>query len=256
MDDDFAYQIVDYGLGAVEVCDNRPVRDADVFWLRVRLTNESAHLLASPRYFDRITVTDNWGNSYQRVSFCRLNKQNRYKPGESVVETVTVDASEFVDDVADLRATLGGGPAFLISDPVRRRQPLRQVHRDLDPKELAVRVETDTGKGLRTAPAIVRSTATCGVDVDVSCPRVLHEVRPQYSRDALRAKIQGSVGLEIMVRPDGSVGDVQLVRSLDRTFCLDEQAVSAARRWRFAPGTRNGEPVSVVMTIELTFTLP
>ena len=120
MDDDFAYQIVDYGLGTIEVCDNRPVRNADVFWLRIRLTNESAHLLASPRYFDRITVADNWGNSYRRVSLCRLNRQNRYKPGESVVETVTVDASEFVDDVTDLRATVGGGPAFVIRDPVRR----------------------------------------------------------------------------------------------------------------------------------------
>jgi TonB family protein len=51
------------------------------------------------------------------------------------------------------------------------------------------------------------------------------------------------------------VGDVQVVRSLDPTFGLDQQAVVAARKWRFAPGTRLGEAVPVLITIELTFTL-
>lgn len=89
----------------------------------------------------------------------------------------------------------------------------------------------------------------------VTLPRVLHEERPQYTSDAMRAKVQGTVLLECIVRPDGSVGDVQVIRSLDPTFGLDQQAVSAARKWRFAPGTRLGEPVPVLITIELTFTL-
>jgi protein TonB len=89
----------------------------------------------------------------------------------------------------------------------------------------------------------------------VTLPRVLHEERPQYTSDAMRAKVQGTVLLECVVRPDGSVGDVQVVRSLDPTFGLDQQAVAAARKWRFAPGTRLGEAVPVLITIELTFTL-
>jgi protein TonB len=89
----------------------------------------------------------------------------------------------------------------------------------------------------------------------VTLPRVLHEERPQYTSDAMRAKVQGTVLLECIVRPDGSVTDVQVIRSLDPTFGLDQQAVAAAKKWRFAPGTRLGEPVSVQITIELTFTL-
>ena len=89
----------------------------------------------------------------------------------------------------------------------------------------------------------------------VTLPRVLHEERPQYTSDAMRAKVQGTVLLECVVKPDGSVGDVQVVRSLDPTFGLDQQAVVAARKWRFAPGTRLGEAVPVLITIELTFTL-
>jgi TonB family protein len=45
------------------------------------------------------------------------------------------------------------------------------------------------------------------------------------------------------------------MRSLDPRFGLDEEAIKAARQWRFAPGTRMGQPVSVQITIELTFTL-
>src|SRR5207248_2979539 len=77
----------------------------------------------------------------------------------------------------------------------------------------------------------------------VTLPRVLREVKPQYTSDAMRAKVQGTVLLECVVKPDGTVGDVQVIRSLDPTFGLDQQAVVAARQWRFAPGTRMGEPV-------------
>ena len=89
----------------------------------------------------------------------------------------------------------------------------------------------------------------------VTLPRVLREVRPQYTSDAMRAKVQGTVLLECVVNKDGSVGDVQVVRSLDSAFGLDQEAIKAAKQWRFAPGSRLGEPVSVLITIELTFTL-
>ena len=86
-------------------------------------------------------------------------------------------------------------------------------------------------------------------------PAVLREVKPQYTADAMRAKVQGTVLLECVVLPDGSVGRVDVVKSLDSTFGLDQEAIKAARQWRFRPGTRFGEPVAVLVTIELTFTL-
>ena len=89
----------------------------------------------------------------------------------------------------------------------------------------------------------------------ISLPQLIKEVKPQYTSDAMRAKIQGQVWVECVVRSDGSVGDAHVIRSLDSTFGLDEAALAAARQWRFRPGTRLGEPVSVLITIELTFTL-
>lgn len=89
----------------------------------------------------------------------------------------------------------------------------------------------------------------------VETPRLLREVTPRYTAEAMRAKVQGVVLVEAVVLPDGSVGDVTVVRSLDRVFGLDEEAMRAARQWRFLPGTRFGEPVAVLVTIELSFTL-
>lgn len=89
----------------------------------------------------------------------------------------------------------------------------------------------------------------------ITLPRVLKEVKPAYTADAMRAKVQGSVWLECIVLPDGTVGDVRVTRSLDPIFGLDQEAIKAAKAWRFVPGTRLGQPVPVIVTIELTFTL-
>jgi TonB family protein len=55
--------------------------------------------------------------------------------------------------------------------------------------------------------------------------------------------------------PDGTVGDVHVIRSLDPVFGLDQEAIKAARQWRFVPGLKDGQPVPIMVTIELTFTL-
>lgn len=89
----------------------------------------------------------------------------------------------------------------------------------------------------------------------VTLPEILQEVKPAYTSDAMRAKVQGNVLLECIVRQDGNTSDCRVVRSLDPTFGLDQEAVRAARQWRFKPGTRFGQPVAVLITIELTFTL-
>ncbi len=89
----------------------------------------------------------------------------------------------------------------------------------------------------------------------VLMPVIITEVKPSYTADAMRAKIQGVVMVEAVVLPDGGVGQVQVVRSLDPTFGLDQEAIKAVKRWRFRPGTRLGQPVPVLVEIELTFTL-
>jgi protein TonB len=110
---------------------------------------------------------------------------------------------------------------------------------------------TGPGVGSKDADGIGDGSRGGGV----TPPEVVRQVRPQYTADAMRAKIQGMVTLEAVVLPDGSVGDVRIVRSLDSLFGLDTAAVRAVKEWRFTPGRRRGAPIPVLVTIELTFTL-
>ena len=71
----------------------------------------------------------------------------------------------------------------------------------------------------------------------------------------MKARIQGSVVLEAVVLADGTVGDVRVMRSLDRDTGLDQAAVRAAREWRFEPGTLLGNPVPVIVILDLSFRL-
>jgi protein TonB len=89
----------------------------------------------------------------------------------------------------------------------------------------------------------------------ISLPTLLREVKPAYTAEAIGNRIQGTVLLAAVVLPNGTVGDVTVLRSLDATFGLDAQAVLAAKQWLFNPGMKDGVAVAVRVTIEMSFTL-
>lgn len=88
----------------------------------------------------------------------------------------------------------------------------------------------------------------------VVAPKLVKDEKPKYTADALRAKISGTVWLDVVILADGKVGDVRVTQSLDRKFGLDDQAVAAVKLWEFKPGTKDGVAVPVVVKIEMTFT--
>jgi TonB family protein len=89
----------------------------------------------------------------------------------------------------------------------------------------------------------------------VTLPKVVSEVKPQYTPEALRARIEGTVMMTVVVRTDGTPSDIEVTKSLDTEYGLDKQAVAALSQWRFEPGRKDGEPVPVRVTVEMTFTL-
>lgn len=89
----------------------------------------------------------------------------------------------------------------------------------------------------------------------VSWPSLIVEVKPAYTAEAMRARIEGVVELEIVVLADGTVGRITLTRSLDSRFGLDEEAIKAVRRWRFDPAKLAGKPVTVRVPVEVSFRL-
>jgi protein TonB len=87
----------------------------------------------------------------------------------------------------------------------------------------------------------------------IAPPRLLREVKAGYTEEARQRNLEGQVVLEIVVRRDGSVSDVKLVSGLPAG--LNERAVAAVRQWRFAPATRLGKPVDVIVEVEVEFKL-
>src|SRR6185503_5081198 len=86
-------------------------------------------------------------------------------------------------------------------------------------------------------------------------PKLIHTVRPQYTQEALAAKIEGDVILSLMVGPDGVPSDIKLVRGLG--MGLNEKAVECLQQWRFKPATNYfNEPVSAKATAVVSFRLP
>ena len=101
-----------------------------------------------------------------------------------------------------------------------------------------------------------RSAAVYEAGGDVSAPRVLKETKPEYTTEAMNAKIQGAVVMTCIVQTDGTCSDIGVVESLDpASGGLDRQARNALAQWRFEPGSRRGQPVPVSVTVEMTFAL-
>jgi TonB family protein len=87
----------------------------------------------------------------------------------------------------------------------------------------------------------------------VKAPVIIKEVKPQYSRDAMERKVQGTVELRAVVLKNGAVGSIEVTKSLEPD--LDQAAIDALKQWRFRPGTKGDKPVDVEVSVELTFTL-
>ena len=87
----------------------------------------------------------------------------------------------------------------------------------------------------------------------VSAPVLLNKKEPEYSQEARVAKYQGTVMLYVQINPEGQATNLKLIKSLG--FGLDEKAAEAVTQWKFAPGKRDGTPVTVEATIEVNFRL-
>jgi TonB family protein len=87
----------------------------------------------------------------------------------------------------------------------------------------------------------------------VTTPSVTYKVQPSYTAEAKEAKIQGAVTLSLVVNAQGHAEDIKVTQSLDTG--LDLNAVTAVSQWLFAPGTKDGQPVDVGVTIVINFKL-
>jgi TonB family protein len=84
-------------------------------------------------------------------------------------------------------------------------------------------------------------------------PKLLREVKADYTEEARQRGVSGEVVLEIVVRRDGTVGDARVLQGL--AGGLNDRAVQAVRQWRFSPARRLGTPVDVIVEVSVEFRL-
>jgi protein TonB len=87
---------------------------------------------------------------------------------------------------------------------------------------------------------------------EIKPPTKIMNVRPVYPEVAQEARVQGVVICEVLVRPDGTVADARVLRSIP---LLDQAAFNAVLQWVFTPTLLNGNAVPVIMTVTVNFTL-
>jgi TonB family protein len=91
------------------------------------------------------------------------------------------------------------------------------------------------------------------VEGAITSPVLVSEVMPEYSEEARKARFEGTVVLDTVIREDGSVQVRRVMRSAG--FGLDEKAIAAVLKWRFKPGKKDGAPVAVALNVEVRFNL-
>jgi TonB family protein len=86
-------------------------------------------------------------------------------------------------------------------------------------------------------------------------PVLTKEVKPKYTPDAMRAKIQGRVKIQMVVATDGTVDRARVVESLDAATGLDAAALAAAKQYVFTPAKLRDRVVPVAVDVYLEFRL-
>jgi TonB family protein len=89
---------------------------------------------------------------------------------------------------------------------------------------------------------------------DLSGPAPLRKIDPKYPPTLVKEHVEGEVVLYAVIRRDGSVDSIQLVRGIDEQ--LDANAMNALSQWKFRPALRQGEPVELEAIVHIPFHAP
>jgi len=88
---------------------------------------------------------------------------------------------------------------------------------------------------------------------DINSPKLIHYVEPSFSSSSKEAFIEGVVRISTVVTSEGRPADLHVLSGLNSEE--DRTAVEAVTQWRFRPGSKNGKPVNVRVTVEVEFHL-
>jgi len=134
-------------------------------------------------------------------------------------------------------------------------EPIREPEPEIVPPPLPSDVEVLIG--VPEPPPIEESAPLLAGVGDVTLPVLIEEsrVRPDYPELARVARIEGNVVLQAVIRADGTVADLVVLRSTRPNSGFEQAAIEAVRQWRYKPALSGGRPVDVYFTVYVDFML-
>jgi TonB family protein len=131
----------------------------------------------------------------------------------------------------------------------------------VDVKAQLSRLLSETPPGRQVKIGVLRGRASLTLTPTVEAfglpqvmPALMKNVPPEYTPEALKAGIQGTVMIQVLIGIDGRAYRARVVKGLG--YGLDAKALDALAQWRFIPAKRNGVPVVYPATVEINFRRP
>jgi len=132
-------------------------------------------------------------------------------------------------------------------------EPIREPEPEIEPEPLPPDVEFLIGVPEPPPPT---GPLLAGVG-DVTNPVLIQEskVEPEYPELARVARLEGNVILQAIIKSDGSVGSIEVLRTNRPNMGFEEAAIRAVTQWAYKPAMQNGRPVEVYFTVFVDFKL-
>jgi len=131
---------------------------------------------------------------------------------------------------------------------------LERAPSDTSAEARQAQIEATLAWKAKTTQAIAdRKLFKVAADGEVLPPQQISAPPPQYRKEDRKAGSQGLVILGAIIDEEGNVADITVLKGSSES--LNEAAVEAARKWKFKPATRNGEPVAVLFNLTINFRL-
>jgi TonB family protein len=207
-------------------------------------------------------IRSNWQRALSEEGLIPASEQKEFTVEFTLLKDGTLDSRKLVESSGDPGLDATG------LDAVAKSAPFMAIPDDFSGEFLKLRCHfyLNPGRRIRSVSRAapgggwtnVADTPSAGDDTihgngGRTQPRAIYAPNPEYSDQARKAKVQGTVVLTVTVDASGNVADVKVVKSLGSG--LDEKAIEAVRTWKFKPATEDGTPVRSEVPVEVSFHL-
>jgi len=196
-----------------------------------------------------IGISISGGNPRPKASISGLGDGRNLSLSKSVAAAKRPDANAAVEDLPDRT----GPPDFAALPPGAKPESIFSSRRVYQMNVNMPNLNSVTGSWIIRFSELHLAGARRDPG-NVSAPVPVLKVDPKYPQMLIEEHVEGEVILYGVIRPDGTVDSIQLVKGIDEQ--LDANSITAFSQWKFEPATREGQPVPLEAIVHIPFRGP